>query len=154
MIKAKLLVCVTDSEHSRVALCFACHKAKNTGCPIEILHVIDAAEYQNFFSMADRMRAEKRAEAEALLSRLAEEAHAYCGLTPSLMLREGLIGEEIVATIEEDHDINMLLLGTAPDSPSRGNLFPWLASQLGKKLQIPMMIIPGNLTEQQIIELT
>lgn len=154
MAKAKLLVCINDNDHSRVALHFACRKATHTGCPVEILHVIEPNEYQNFFSVADVIQKEQRAEAEQLLRRFAEEAYNYAGITPSLMLKEGMLGEEIVAAIEEDHSINMLLLGTSPDSPSRGTLLPWLASQLGRTLQIPMMIIPGNLTEQQIRELT
>lgn len=154
MAKAKLLVCVSDNEHSRVALHFACRKALHTGCPIEILHIIEPTEYQNFFPVANVIQQEKREEAELLLSRFAEKAYEYAKITPSLMLREGMLGEEIVAAIEEDSSINMLLLGTAPDSPSRDSLLPWLASQLGKRLQIPMMIVPGNLTEQQIKELT
>ncbi len=154
MEKSKLLVCINDNTHSRVALHFACRKAHHTGCPVEMLYVIEPVEYQNFFPVADVIRAESRAQAESLLSRFAEEAYNYAGITPSLMVREGILEEEIVATIQEDHSINMLLLGTAPDSHSRNNLLPRLASQLGKTLQIPMLIIPGNLTEQQINELT
>lgn len=155
MPKSKLLICVNDTEYSRVALRFCCNKAKNAGYPVEILHVIESMEYQNFLSMADVMRDEKHQEAEELLKRFSEEAYESFGITPSLMLKEGLVGEQIIAAVEEDHGINMLLVGTSPDNTaSRGKLIPWLASQLGKSLQIPMLIVPGNLTDQQINELT
>ena len=153
MNKSKLLVCVSNTEHSRVALRFACNKAKNAGYPVEILHVIEPSEYQNFLSMVESMQDEKRQEAEELLKKFSTEAYESFGITPSLMLREGLIGEQVVAAVEEDHTINMLL-GTSPETTSRSNLITWLATQLGKTLLIPMLIIPGNLTDQQITELT
>jgi nucleotide-binding universal stress UspA family protein len=154
MPKSKLLLCVNDSEYSRVALRFTCNRAKNGGHPVEILHVIKPSEYQNFLSNNDVMREEKRQEAEELLKRFSEEAYESFGVTPSLMLKEGIVGEEIVAAVEEDHTINMLLVGTPPENSSRSNLIPWLSSQLGKSLLIPMLIVPGNLTDQQIGELT
>jgi nucleotide-binding universal stress UspA family protein len=154
MPKSKLLVCVNDSEYSRVALRFTCAKAKNAGHPVEILHVIEPTEFQNLFSMEDVMREEKHHTAEELLKKFSDEAYESFGIMPSLMIKEGMVGEEIITAVEEDHTINMLLVGKSPDGNSRGNLIPWLATQLGKNLLIPMLIVPGNLTDQQINELT
>jgi len=154
MNKTKLLLCINDTPHSRVTLRFACSKAKKSGYAVEMLHVIDTADNQNFLSMADVMRQEQRDEAEELLKKFADECYETYGVTPSLLIKEGLIGEQIVATAQADLGINMLLVGTSPETVARSNLIPWLTGQLGSKLQIPMLIIPGNLTDQQIDELT
>lgn len=151
---AKILVCVNDNEHSYVALRFASNKAKRTGCALTILHVVNSADYQNALAVGDVMREEMLENSQKLLEKFANEAKEWADITPCVVTREGSLGEEIAATVQEDNSINMLILGTSPDSPGRGNLLPWLASQLGNKLLIPMTIVPGNLTEQQIRALT
>lgn len=152
--QAKLLVCVKDDEHSKVALRFACSQAKSTGCLIELITVIEPAVYQSFVTVADKMREEKRAEAEEVLQQFAEQAVELSGIMPTLVVKEGRIGEQILATIEEDFSINMLVIGISPESPGRTDLLPWLTARFGTKLHIPLLVVPGNLTQQQIEELT
>ena len=67
-----------------------------------------------------------------------------------LLLREGAIGEEILAGVAEDPEINMLVLGMAHHTTARGKLAAWLAGQLGNKLFVPLLMVPGNLTDQQL----
>ncbi|MCD6035745.1 MAG: universal stress family protein [Rickettsiales bacterium] len=152
--RAKLLVCVNDSAHSRVAIRFACGKARQSGCPVEFLTVISPVDFQTFGTVADKMRTEKWQDAENLLQRLAEEVQDYARIIPSLSVREGRIEEEIISAVQEDASINMLILGISPHTPGKDALIPQLASKLGNELLIPMLIVPGNLTEQQIHELT
>lgn len=152
--KAKILVCVNSSEHSRAALRFASSKAKNTGCALTILHVVNATEYQNALAVGDVMRQEMRENAEKIVNAYAEEAKQWADMPSCIMIREGIIGEEIVNAVKEDSSINMLVLSTSPGSATRDNLLPWLVSRLGSELLIPMTVVPGNLTEQQIRALT
>lgn len=153
-LPSKILVCVNDNPHSHVALRFACSKARKTNAKVDVLHIVDASNYQSAFAVGDVMRQEMLEEGEKVLQSFAEEAHQWAGVMPSLILREGRVGEEIARTIEQDSSINMLVIGIAPESSGRGSILPWLASQLGSKLLIPMTVVPGNLTEQQIKALT
>lgn len=148
--KSKILVCINDSDYSRVALRFASSKAKNTHNALTILHVVNTAEVQSALAVGDVMRQEMIENAEKLLEKYSQEALQWADVTPCVMIREGIMGEEIVKTVKEDSNINMVVLGTSPDTPGRGNLLPWLISRLGSELLIPMTIVPGNLTEQQI----
>lgn len=149
----KFLVCVDRSGASRVALHFACVKARKRGGFVDMLHVMEPpADFQGLAAVAEKMREERRAEAEELMQALAEEA-GKAGITPSILLREGNIGEEVVKAAQEDFDVNMLVLGAAP-SGSGGKLIAWLAGQLGERLLVPLMLVPGNLTERQIEELS
>jgi hypothetical protein len=70
-----------------------------------------------------------------------------------LLLKEGPVGETILKVAQEDTRINLLVLGVAPGT-ARGRLVAWLATQLGDRLWMPMMLIPGNLTDQQITDVS
>ena len=150
----KYLVCVDASESSRVALNFACKKALKRGDVVELLHVVSQADMQNLFGVENKMREEQRREAEMLLKTLSESAFQYSGVTPQSQLREGRLGEEILAAALADTNVNMLVLSASPESAERGNLINWLAGKLGDRLLVPLMLVPGNLTDLQIDELS
>lgn len=150
MKASKFLVCVDTKDESKIALRLACQKANARGSEVCMLHVISPADFQTLGSVADRMREERRQEGLQLLSDLAEEAYATYGIRPATSLREGAVGEEIIAAALEDPDVNIIALGIAEEASGRGKLTAWLASQLGSKLYVPLMMIPGNLTDQQL----
>ncbi len=149
---AKYLVCVSDAPESRVALKLACMKAQQSGGLVDILHVIPPADFQTLSAVAERMRDEQIAEAEALLHAMAEEANKLCGIRPSLLIKEGQIGECIIETVISDADIDMLVLGVAENGKT-GTLLSWLAGHLGSRLHVPLLLVPGNLTDQQLMAL-
>ena len=143
--RVKYLVCVDGTAHSRVAVRFACLRAKN---------VIEPAEFQHWMAVEDVMKEERREETESLLQDLAAEVNEWAGVMPVLTVREGHIGEEILAAVEEDPEISFLVVGAAPPEVKRGSLISWLAGQLAGRLRIPLVIVPGNLTDEQLINLT
>src|SRR5687768_16429414 len=146
----KYLVCVDHREESRVALRLACMKAKARHYRIDLLHVINPTDFQTLGGVAERIREEQMAEAHALLNSLADDVrHAY-DITPGIILREGNTGDEIVSVALEDPDTIIIYLGIAQQSSSRGKLASWLAGQLGSKLFVPLLMVPGNLTDQQL----
>ena len=151
---AKYLVCVDTGKESRVALRFACIKAQKRGGHVHVLHVMQPADVKTLFSVADKMREERLKEADKLLAILREEALSIAGIAIQTSIREGQAGDEIINTLMEDFDVNMLVLGVSQQGSKRGKLTSWLASQLGDKLLIPLMLVPGNLTDQQIEELS
>ena len=152
--QGKYLVCVDGSEASRIALHFACKKAIKRGDAVEMLHVIQSADMQNLFGVMDKMREEQRREGEILMKTLGESAFQYAGVTPSVQIREGRLGEEIINATLADHTVNMLVLGASPESSGKGKLITWIAGKLGDRLLVPLMLVPGNLTDLQIDELS
>lgn len=149
IIPRRYLVSVSNNPHSRVALKLACVKAKHHGGAVTVVHVLPPADMQTLFTVADRLKEEQRAEAEKLLQDMCEEAFALTGIMADVCIKEGNIGEGILATVMEDKDIILLMLGFSENSEN-AKLIEWLSTQLGNKLQIPMMLVPGNLTDQQI----
>lgn len=146
----KYLVCVDQREESRIALRLACMKANARGSEVAMLHVIAPADFQTLGAIADRMREERKREGQELLNTLAEEAYATYGIKPVTLLREGSTGDEIIAAASEDVNVNMIAIGIAQQTSGRGKLTAWLASQLGSKLFVPLLMVPGNLTDQQL----
>ena len=114
------------------------------------MHILPPADFQTLGIIADRMSEERRSAGELLLRRLAEEAQQVYGITPGLILREGSAGDELLKVIAEMKDVSVLIVGTAHHMKGRGKLAAWLAQQLGQKLFIPLLMVPGNLTQEQI----
>lgn len=149
----KFIVCVDKSDASRVAVRFACIKASKCDGLVTMLHVIEPPESDALLGVAKAMREEARAAAETMVQDLCGEANALSGIMPSILLREGKVGEEIVKAAIEDTDAKMLVLGVNPGS-KRGKLVAWISTQMGESLLIPLLLVPGNLTDQQIEELS
>ena len=74
-------------------------------------------------------------------------------LTPERAVREGKTAEEILKLIEEDEDIAILVLaaGTSKDGP--GPLVSSFSTMAGD-YPIPVAIVPGHLTDDEIDALT
>ncbi len=151
--RAKYLVCVDSSAHARVAVRFACLRARHTNGHVVLLTAIEPAEFEHWMAVRNVMLEEKRDEAEHLLQDLAAEVNEWAGLMPELMVREGHIGDEILAAVEEDPMISFLVVGAAPPPARRGKLISWLASQLAGRLSIPLVIVPGDLTDQKLADI-
>ena len=147
----KHLVCVDESEAARVALHFACKKTAKRGGTVSMLHVIPPSEMQNMFGALEKANEEEHREAEELMEKLRRSAFDYSGITPHALLRRGNPGEEIISAVLEDQDVDMLMLGVSPDSTPEGRkLINWLSTALGDKLLVPILLVPGNLTDMQI----
>ncbi len=150
--QSKYLVCVNDKEHSETVLRYACVRAKVTGSAVQMINVIDPVEHHTLFSVADVIQEDRKKEARKLLRDLAAKAEEWTEIKPTTTLREGGLADEIIAAIEKDSSINLLLLGVSA-SGAKGKLLPQLTAAIGDCYHIPLTIVPGNLTEQEIEEL-
>lgn len=146
----RFLVCVDQHAESVAALKFACLRAKTRGAIVDLVHVLPPADFQTLGMIADRMSEERRSEGEKLLNRLKNEAEQLYGISPGTLLREGGVGDELLRTATDAGNISIIIIGTAQHTKGRGKLASWLAQQLGQKLFIPLLMVPGNLTDEQI----
>lgn len=152
--RVTFLVCVDGSKDCRVAMRFACLRARNTDGYVVLLHVVEPEDFQHWVAVEKLMAEERRAEAEALLNELAAEVHDFAGFRPAVAVREGRRAEEILNLVEEDPSIDILVLGAAPEGEGSNELVRGLSAQLTKRLTIPLTIVPGNLTDAQLEDIT
>ena len=144
------LVVVDNSEEMRAALRFACRRARSTNGMVALLHVSQPAEFQHFAAIGDLMREEARDEAEQLLQRLATEVNNCSGHFPVLYTREGDPAEELVKLVDEEESISILVLAAGTGSKGPGPLVSAMSGKLVNKLRVPLTIVPGNLTDEEI----
>lgn len=142
------LVCVDENPESLLALKLAGMKAHAGGGHVVLLHVLPPLDFTGAPGVDERMRSEQRMAAERLLADMAVEASAWC--TPGVLLREGQVGEEILACAMEYMQAGMLVLGWPEAGSGRGRLLAWLVAQPASKLFMPLLLVPGHLTDQQL----
>jgi nucleotide-binding universal stress UspA family protein len=151
----RTFLCVVDeSEELSQALRFACRRAVRTDGHVALLYAVEPAEFQHWATVADLMREERREEAEEMLQVVATVVQKSTGRTPTIHIREGNVTEALIALLEEGTGINLLVLGaaTGPDGP--GPLVSEIVQRMAGRLPVPITIVPGNLTDEQIDALT
>jgi nucleotide-binding universal stress UspA family protein len=144
------LVVVDESEELQTALHYAARRAAHTGGRLALLYVIEPSELQHWISIENLARQEQREEAEQLLQRLCEEIAPIAGAMPIVFIREGRRRDELLALIAEEPSISILVLaaGTGPEGP--GPLISYLTGKPAARLRIPITIVPGGLTPEQL----
>jgi hypothetical protein len=139
------LVVVDDSPEREVALRYACLRARSGGRRVALPRVVEPVGFGFRPGVDAEMAAERRAEAERVLSALAAGVLEITGAHPILLVREGDPREELLAQVEEDPRISVLVLAAAAASTGPGPLIAALAGRHAGRLRVPMTIVPGAL---------
>ncbi len=144
------LVVVDDTLEMPVALRFACRRARATGGRVALLHVIEPADFGHWIAVEDLMEKERRLEAEELLSKFSDEVAETSGAMPVLYIREGKPRDALLNLLDEEPGISILVLasGTGPKGP--GPLVTAFTGKSYAKLRIPMTIVPGTLSTEEV----
>jgi nucleotide-binding universal stress UspA family protein len=144
------LVVVDETPEQRIAVRYAARRAAHTGGRLALLYVIEPTELQHFLAIEELARAERREEAEQQLQQLCEEISPIAGAMPVVYIREGRRRDQLLALISEEPMISILVLaaGTGPEGP--GPLVSSLAGKAAARLRIPITIVPGGLSIEQV----
>ena len=67
-----------------------------------------------------------------------------------MYVRAGPIEQELIALIDEEQTISLLVLATSPSNEGPGPLVSHLVGKGTNTILIPITIVPGNLTAEQI----
>ena len=100
------------------------------------------------------MREEARTEAEDLLRVNSEYVHELTGKTPAVYLREGDPKVELINLINEAGEITMLILGASTDGENSGPLINYMTTKGASICRVPITIVPGNLSDDDIDHIT
>lgn len=144
------LVVVDDSPERDVALRYACLRALKSGGRVALLRVIEPVEGAEWGAVADMMRAERREDAEQALNALAADVSSITGGLPILLVREGVAHEELLALLAEDPRISILVLASSTDTSGPGPLISALSGRYSGRMRVPMTIVPGNITREEL----
>ncbi|MAB15200.1 universal stress protein [Parvibaculum sp.] len=153
--RRKFLVVVDGTPESEVAIHFASLRARHTDGVVTLLAVLEPGDAsQQWLGVQNIMKEEAREEAEQLLHRLASHVNEYAGIRAELIIREGRRAEQVKALIEEDKDIAILVLAAGTSKEGPGPLVTLVAGGSDKAFNIPVTVVPGDLSEEELRALT
>ena len=69
-------------------------------------------------------------------------------------VREGKAVDEVINLINDEKDISLLVLGADTKSDSAGPVVSYLTGRGVASCRIPIVIVPGNMTDEQIDAIT
>ena len=145
----KFMVVLDDSTECLNAMRFAAMRAEKTGARVEILAVIPPEEFNHWIGVGAIMREEARDRISAHFEVFAKWMREKHNVEPELVIREGEVVNEILAQINDDAEVDILVLGAGTDRKGPGPLVSQLSKSSGT-LDVPIVIVPGNLSKEQI----
>ncbi|UJQ93512.1 universal stress protein [Mariluticola halotolerans] len=148
--KRKFLVIIDDTEECDRAVTFAAYRVRRTGGTVVLMGVIEPDDFQHWLGVEKIMRAEALEEVERLLDLRTARIATIGKIKVETVVREGRKAEEIEKLIDEDKDIAILVLAAGTSSEGPGPLVSAFASRGATALPIPVTIIPGGLSDDQI----
>jgi nucleotide-binding universal stress UspA family protein len=149
----KFLVVLDDSRECLNAMRFAAMRAASTGGGVKILSVIPPEEFNHWIGVSDLMNEEARERIEVHYEVFAKWMRDRQNVDPELKIREGEAVTEILSEIREDPEIGVLVLGAGNDRKGPGPLVSQMSRNSGN-LPIPITVVPGDLTKEQLEAIT
>ena len=150
--RSKFLVIVDETKELNVAVRFAAKRAQSTKGGVILLNVIEQFDPQQWQSIEDIILQEAREKAQEKLQKWSKVINDLTGVVPELVIKEGVISEKIIETLEEDDAIRFLVLAAA-EADQPGPLVSLLAGQKSGKLPVPIVVIPQGLEDDVIDDL-
>ncbi|PZQ46971.1 MAG: universal stress protein [Rhodovulum sulfidophilum] len=149
----KFLIILDDTPEMLNALRYAAIRASKTGGAVEMLAIVSPVDFQPFMGVADVMRAEAREKIEAHFQIFKSRLEKREGITPTLVIREGDKIDEVMAHIKSDPEIGVLVLGAGTDK-GPGPLVAALTGRRMNEMHVPITIVPGGMSKEEITAVT
>jgi nucleotide-binding universal stress UspA family protein len=127
----------------------ASKRAEKVGGSVLMLKIIPPTDFQHWMSVRDIMEEEAREEALETLDYYKNEIKRISGIDAESVIREGKPEEVIANIIAEDRDIHLLVLGANVDGDP-GPLIKSFREVLLNELHMPVLVVPGNMTDEEI----
>lgn len=147
--KWKFLIIADETPEFMKVLRLAAKRAEKVGGSILLLCIIPPADFQHWTSVKDLMEEEAMEEASEQIDGYAQEIKKISGLDAEIVIRKGKPEDVISEIIAEDHDIHLLVLGADVDGDP-GPLIRSFREVLLNVLHMPVLVVPGNMTDEEI----
>jgi nucleotide-binding universal stress UspA family protein len=150
----KFLIILDDTPEMLNAMRYAAIRAAKTGGGVEILAIVSPEDFQHFMGVADVMRAEAHEKIEAHFQVFKDRMEKREGITPSLAIREGDKVDAVLKHLKENPEIGVVVLGAGTENSGPGLLVTSLTGRRMGELRVPITIVPGSMTKDEIIAAT
>ncbi len=150
----KFLIILDDTPEMLNAMRYAALRAQKTGGGVVMLAVISPEEFQHFMGVADVMRAEAHEKIEAHFQVFKDRMEKREGITPTLVVREGDKVDAVIEHLKSDPEIGVLVVGAGTEKGGPGPLVAALTGRRLADLRVPITVVPGSMTKEDIIAAT
>ncbi len=147
------LVVIDDSPEAGIALRFAARRAVKTGGGVEILNLLPPQEFIAFGGVQATIEEEALLHAQGIVAAAAGALFEESGLIPAITVRGGEGPKVIREMIADNPDIAALVLAAAATGAPGALVAHFTGADAGA-LSVPVMIIPGSLSREQIDRLS
>jgi len=152
----KFMVIVDGTPESEVSLYFAARVAKRTNGSLVLFYPIEKTSLRRWVGINDAQSEIEETKAQSIfrLFRKLLSDMGFADMSTETVVRKGDPAVEIIRYIEKDEDIAVLVLGASGDSEGPGPLVGALgAGSWAGNFPIPIYIVPGTLTQDEIAHL-
>jgi nucleotide-binding universal stress UspA family protein len=144
------MVIVDETPECARAVHFAARRASRTGASMIMLAIVDPPANFEWIGVGETMIAEAQEDAEKRLDEAAKEARSAAGVEPEQRIVVGEKATAINKVIDEDEDISFLVLAAGTGKEGPGPLVSAMAGKGAATFPIPVVIVPGGLTDEEI----
>lgn len=148
------LVVVDETPEFEIALRYAARIAENRRGHVALLQIIDVEYFQDWGNVEAMVRKELREKAEKQIWEAARQVHELTGQFSALYVAEGEAKSAVIDTINKDGSLVQLVLAGGVGAKGPGPLINYLISKGLGELQVPAVIVPGNLDTTRIDAIT
>ena len=149
-MKKKFLVVIDESKELEKAIYFAANRAIHTEGELSLLYIVDPAVNAQWSRIENLIEQEATSEAKKLCRIWSQKIKSRFGIESEVIIKMGDRCEELLKLVEEDKNIRFLVLASSANNEEPGPLIKALTGKKIKDLFIPMVIIPGSLSEKEI----
>lgn len=147
----KFMVIVDETPECDRAVYYAARRAARTGSGVVMLGILELEDVrQQWLGVADLMRAEATEAMQERIDHFAARARHISGVAAEGVIREGTKAEAILSLIAEDRDIAVLVLAAGTGSEGPGPLVGLLAGPVSARFPVPVTIVPGALSDEEL----
>ena len=143
---------IDEKPEGRTALRFAARRAAKTGGAVIVLALVPAAEFIQWSGVQAAMEEEEQLRVEAMVTEAAGSLFEETGLKPEIIVRQGDPVTVVRKLLDERPEVAALVLGASIDGP--GPLVAHFAGVESGKMPCPVMIIPGQLSDEALDRLS
>ena len=144
------LVVADNSKELHQALYYAARRAATAGGEIALFRCIEPIEGQLWGGVTEIMEAETEQASKTLLKNLSDYCEKLGAPKPRTFVKKGIIHEELFNLINTEQSIRVLVLGVSTEHGNPGPLINYIINKGSNQCRVPITIVPGNLSDEQI----
>ncbi len=148
-IKRIFLVVLDKTAEMHQALYYASRRAATANGEVALFRCIEPPEGQLWSGVSNIMEAEAESSSKKLLLEVSQYCEDLGTSKPKTYLKKGNTSDELIKLINSESLITVLVLGASTEIGNPGPLINFIMNG-SNECRIPITIVPGNLSDEQI----